>query len=475
METVTQTVSTKNRLLIKALIIGGIALILQIPTFYVQNLVEERESRQKEAVTEVSSKWAKKQIVAGPLLVLPYWENADSTKTSSKHYAYFLPDELNVNSTITPEEKHRGIYKVMLYNSRNNISGAFANLPVDKLRIAPDKVIWNEAFVEMNISDIKGLNDELRLKWNDNVLIFSQNGVESNERNLTAPLNISNEQELKNISFSTEINLSGSEQLLFTPVGKSTTVNMYAKWPHPSFTGDVLPINTKLTNDSFFATWKSVTQKRNFPQQWKDNTYTITDSTFDRSNINASAFGANLFVPVNGYQKTMRSVKYAALCILLTFAAFFLIEITNKKSVHPFHYGLIGLALVLFYTLLLSFSEYIGFDVSYIVASICTIGLIAWFVKSILSSAKSTTILSIVLALLYAYVFTILQLQDYSLLLGSIGLFVTLAVIMQFSKKIQWQHSSKNNYENASTSQCHHYYHHYYGIDLRQCSANLSF
>jgi inner membrane protein len=134
----------------------------------------------------------------------------------------------------------------------------------------------------------------------------------------------------------------------------------------------------------------------------------------------------------------MRSVKYAVLCILLTFAAFFIIETVNRKSVHPFQYGLIGLALVLFYTLLLSFSEYTGFNTAYIIASVATVGLIAWFVKGILQSSKLTSVLAVVLMLMYSYIFTILQLQDYSLLLGSIGLFLTLAVIMHFSKKIQW-------------------------------------
>jgi inner membrane protein len=242
------------------------------------------------------------------------------------------------------------------------------------------------------------------------------------------------------------MNISGSEELLFTPVGKSTTVDMSAKWPHPSFTGDILPLNSKISKDSFSAKWKSVSQKRNFPQQWRDDAFTIrpihegsdATSAVAAANINSNAFGANLYVPVNGYQKTTRSVKYSFLCILLTFAAFFLIETSNKKSVHPFQYGLVGLALVLFYTLLLSFSEYIGFNFSYAVAAVATIGLIAWFVKGILSSSRLTIILSVVLLLVYTYVFTILQLQDYALLLGSVGLFITLAVIMHFSKKIQW-------------------------------------
>lgn len=447
MENVVQTVWSKTKLLVKALIIGGIVLILQIPTFYIQDLIKEREQRQKEAIAEVSSKWARKQHIAGPVLVLPYWQSGtDSTiKSMTKHYAYFLPDVLNVNSTVSPEEKYRGIYKVMLYTSKVNLKGAFNSIALDKLKIDPKDVIWDEAFVQINITDIKGLNDELKLQWNNQTLGFSPDDREGNAINggLNAALNLISIEDLKHIDFSTNMNISGSEELLFTPVGRSTLSEMSAKWPHPSFIGDILPLNTKISSDSFYAKWKSVSQKRNFPQQWKDNAFVIsnTNGTVPNAvanNINDKAFGANLYVPVNGYQKTMRSVKYSFLCILLTFAAFFLIETSNKKSVHPFQYGLIGLALVLFYTLLLSFSEYIGFNFSYAVASVATIGLIAWFVKGILSSSRLSIILSLVLLVVYTYVFTILQLQDYALLLGSVGLFIALAVIMQFSKKIQW-------------------------------------
>ena len=163
-----------------------------------------------------------------------------------------------------------------------------------------------------------------------------------------------------------------------------------------------------------------------------------THKTAPESYISNEAFGVDLFIPVNGYQKTFRTIKYALLCILLTFAAFFIIETSNKKSVHPFQYGLIGLALILFYTLVLSISEYTGFNTAYIVASVATIGLISWFVKNILQSGKITTIISVVLVLIYAYVFSLLQLQDYSLLLGSVGLFLTLAVLMYFSKRLKW-------------------------------------
>ena len=441
METFLERAWSKSKLLIKGLVIGFIALVLQIPAFYVQELIKEREQRQKEAIAEVSSKWAGKQIITGPIIAIPYWQNdGDTTGTKrSKHTAYFLPDELTISSKTIPQEKYRGIYKVMLYNSETHVSGSFNELSPDKLNIPPENILWTEAFVRFNISDLKGLNDEMKLKWNDQLLVFSNPTLDTHsQEGLEAPLSITGKDDLKNIRFSADINLNGSEQLLFTPIGKTTLVHINSVWPHPSFTGNILPQSTQVKDSGFTASWKNLSHKRNFPQQWKDDAYTLSQFSTSNINISSAAFGVDLFVPINGYQKTMRSVKYAALCILLTFAAFFIIETNNKKSVHPFQYGLIGLALILFYTLLLSFSEYIGFNMAYAVASIATIGLIAWFVKGLLSSSRLATILTTVLGLLYVYVFTILQLQDYSLLLGSIGLFITLAVIMYFSKKIEW-------------------------------------
>lgn len=457
MEATIQKVWNSSKLLVKAMIIGIIVLILQIPTYYVKEIIIEREARQKEAITEVSSRWAGKQNIAGPLLVLPYWQYSPDTATGRsgvKQYAYFLPDELMIKSEISPEEKYRGIYKVMLYSSRINLAGSYKGIQLDKLGIDPGTVIWNEALVKISIADAKGLNDDVKIRWNGQSLTVDAESIPDfgSEEGIIAPLKLNGYDDVKNMSFNIDLDISGSEQLLFTPLGKSTTVDMSAKWPHPSFTGAVLPLSTDIRKDSFSAQWKTVALKRNFPQQWKNNAFNTDMAHINKTlpsdpnslqpvltnHISQASFGTNLFVPVNGYQKTMRSVKYAALCILLTFAAFFIIDTTNKRSVHPFQYGLIGLALVLFYTLLLSFSEYVGFNVSYVIASVFTIGLIAWFVNGILASSRLTTILSVVLFLMYTYVFTILQLQDYSLILGSIGLFITLAVIMHFSKKIQW-------------------------------------
>jgi len=429
METVVSSVWQKSKLLVKGLLIGGLVLLLLIPAYFVQNVISEREARQKEAFNEVSSKWAGSQNITGPLLVLPYTESFTSVNgqtTILKRLAYVLPDKLTIESDVKPEERHRGIFQVMMYSSVIKLNGKFNAVPLQQLKLEPGQVLWNEAYICMELADSKGLKEEIKVAWNDSSVTLNPSLVDNAvmKEGFTAPVPVSADKE---IQFSSVIAINGSEQLLFTPVGKETTVKLSSAWPDPSFTGGQLP-DHRISDSGFVATWKSLAHTRNFPQAWKESKY----------NLQSASFGADLFIPVNGYQKTMRSVKYAILCILLTFAAFFIIETVNKKSVHPFQYALIGLALILFYTLLLSFSEYTGFNVAYIIASVATVGLIAWFVKGILQSSRLTTVLGIILALMYSYIFTILQLQDYSLLLGSVGLFLTLGVIMHFSKKIQW-------------------------------------
>ncbi len=459
MQTVIPATSTRNKILIKALIISALILLLLVPTAFVKSLIEERESRQQDAIAEVSSKWAGIQNVTGPFIIIPYLDSRVDTagKRSTKHVAYFLPDELTVDSKIIPQERSRGIYKVMLYSSQNNIKGRFSKLNLNLLKIEAQNILWDEASVQFDIHDPKGLNDELKFKWNDTSIILSPR---SSGEGMAAGLKLDSIKDLENISFSANISLNGSGKLFFSPVGKTTAVTISSAYPHPSFSGNILPQQPVVNEKGFTATWKSLSHTRTFPQQWIDKSYDldlpdyevynsssrvydvvtspVANSRGSEQMIGASAFGVDLYIPVNGYQKALRSIKYAALCIMLTFCAFFLIETVHKKSVHPFQYGLVGLALVMFYVLLLSISEYIGFNPAYFIAAAATISLIGWFVKGILQSGRLTLILSVILTLLYCYVFIILQLQDYALLLGSIGLFISLGVVMYFSRKFQW-------------------------------------
>lgn len=433
MESTINNIWQKSKLLIKGLMIGVLVLLLLIPAFFVQDLIKEREQRQKEAVTEVSSKWAGRQNITGPVLVIPFDEKitaSNGTISHSRQLAYFLPDKLDMKSTVVPVKKYRGIYEVMLYAADISISGKFSPLPLTKIKVNSADLLWNEAYICMGITDSRGLKEEIKMKWNDSLLSLAPQLINNAvfKEAFVSPVTLAETDIANGISFSGAIQVSGSEQLMYTPVGKETTVTMQSAWPDPSFTGSQLPVTSDIADSGFSAQWKSLSLTRSFPQQWRNDSYILS----------AASFGTDLFIPVNGYQKTMRSVKYAILCILLTFTAFFLIETTNKKSVHPVQYALIGFALILFYTLLLSFSEYVGFNTAYGIAALATVGLITWFVKGLLGSSKLSMLLSFVLVLLYSYVFTILQLQDYALLLGSVGLFLTLAVVMYFSRKIQW-------------------------------------
>lgn len=447
--------SESSRLLIKGLIIGFLVLGLMIPTYFVTNLIEEREARQRQAIQEVSSKWAGRQNLAGPMLVLPFMQTVEDTagkKKQQRQLAYFLPNELNVVTRLMPQERSRGIFKVMLYESQNELSGSFDSLPLEHLKINPANVLWSEAFVQFSLTDPKGLNDELSLRWNDRTVTFATAGLEAGgTTKMIAPLKITSPSDLQEVRFSGKIALNGSESLYLTPVGKSTTYSLQSSWPHPSFAGSILPLQTTISDSGFTAKWKSMAHKRAFPQQWEGDDYATklpvvqvqyedgeAVMPYTKYNLGNDAFGVDLFIPIDDYQKAMRSIKYAVLCIVLTFTAFFLVETAHKRLVHPFQYALIGVALVLFYLLLLSISEYTGFNWAYIIAAIATISLIGWFVRGLLGTTKLSMILAIVLVLLYSYVFTILQLQDFSLLLGSIGLFLTLAVVMRYSKQFRW-------------------------------------
>jgi inner membrane protein len=439
MSTLTSELWSKGKLLVKVGVICFTILLLLIPMNQVSELVREREERHKEAVAEISSKWASAQTIKGPVLVIPYWQTIsveNQKAVRQKQYAYFMPSTLKASCEMTPIEKHRGLYKVMLYSSVIKMNGTFNDANIEALNIPAQDMIWNEAFVRVYLSDMRGLNKEVVMNWKDTALSFGSAASPDPYKGegLTAPIKISDRTGVQNVTFSSEISLSGSQQLFFAPLAQSTDVTISSKWPHPSFAGDILPQQSDVKASGFTANWKFLGHRRNFPQQFTED----ANAQGGRYNLSSNQFGVDLFVPVNTYQKTMRSVKYAILCIVLTFAAFFLIEMVNKKSVHPFQYVLIGLALVIFYTLLLSISEYTGFNIAYLIASVCTIGLTGWFVRGVLQSSRLSFVLSAVMLLMYTYIFTILQLQDFALILGSVGLFITLGVIMYFTRKIQW-------------------------------------
>jgi inner membrane protein len=207
-----------------------------------------------------------------------------------------------------------------------------------------------------------------------------------------------------------------------------TDVNLASEWPNPSFNGAFLPDKRTVTVNGFKANWNVLHLNRNFPQIWTGNQHAISNSSF----------GIDLLLPVDNYQKSYRSIRYAILFIGFTYLVFFFIEVLNKIFIHPIQYILVGVALIVFYTLLLSISEHINYNFAFIISALATLLLIAGYVRAILKSGKLTMLISGILAVLYTFIFVIIQLQDYALLIGSIGLFIILGLVMYFSRKIDW-------------------------------------
>ncbi len=428
----------KNKLVIKSFFIGFLILALLIPTFFIMFLVSDRENRRKEVVQEVSSKWASAQTVTGPFLAIPYYEiqkNENNLSVTKKKYLFLLPEELNINGKILPQLRHRSIFKVPVYNSILQIGGKFKISKPDKLAVEITSLHFDEAIICMGITDLKGIGENLQFKWNDTASNFETGlpDIEWLKDGLSNPIKLNADELVAGTnSFSINLILKGSEKLYVSPLGNTTKVHFESNWSNPAFDGKYLPDTNTVTDKGFVADWKVLHFNRSYPQQFISiNNYAVAES----------AFGINLLQPVDAYGQTMRSVKYAVLIIALTFFVYFFLEIFYRRSVHPLQYILIGFALVLFYTLLLSISEYLQFGQAYLIATCATVLLIGWYTKGIFKQWPIVLLFSFILSLLYLFIYIIIQLQDDALLFGSIGLFVLLSVIMYFSRKIKWDNA----------------------------------
>jgi len=421
----------KNSVGLRLAIIGFLSLVLLIPAALIQGLISEREQRRDSAVFEVSDKWGERQIIAGPILTVPYKNLIKDEKgnlLSVIEYAHFLPENLTINAELFPELRYRGIYEVILYNSKLQIRGNFLPPSFNQFSIAPENILWKDASIALGLSDLKGIRNVVKIKWNEDELTANA-GVDSKD---VLEIGISVKPKVttaaENFTFAVDLDLNGSGEIGFAPVGKETGVMVASKWGNPSFMGEFLPSRRQVQPDQFNAEWKVLHLNRNYPQQWLGSQHKIIES----------GFGVRLLLPIDEYQKTMRTAKYAIMFIALTFLTFFLTEVLNKKIIHPIQYILIGLALILFYTLLLSFSEHVRFNSAYLLASAAIVALITAYTKSVLSNNMATAIIAGILIILYGFLYIILQLQDYALLLGSLGLFIILAIVMYVTRKIDW-------------------------------------
>jgi inner membrane protein len=410
---------------LKIAMLAFLGLFLLIPLEMIKSIIRERQKNSEDVNKEIALQWAGQQTISGPVLNIPVWitpvkKDAEPYKT----VFHIMPESMSVKSDIATEKRHRSIYQTVVYTADMNISGSFI---IPEMNTGEkSEFLWNEAYYTMGISDNRGLKGSVVLK-SDSVDLEATPGLRDAElfgTGISFPVNLTGTK--NSIPYSVNLKVSGSQSLSFTPMGKRTEVALTSKWNSPGFSGNFLPADRVINDAGFNAKWLVTNLNRNFPQVWAGNKYNpVTD-----------AFGVDFILPVDHYQKSLRSAKYGILFIALTFLALIFTELAVKESIHVFHYLLVSLALVLFFSLLNALSEYTGFNIAYLSSAIATIGLITYFLRKLFSKKGTVLLITGLLIFLYLFIFILLTLNDYAYLAGNIGLFVLLGITMKISMKL---------------------------------------
>ena len=421
-----------NSYSVKMVIISFLAILLLIPSFLIQEIINERIALSEKVKNELYNQWGGKQVVAGPVLNVPFSvtePGVNNQGPTERHgVGHFLPEILKTDGILFPETRKRGIYKVVVYEGKLKLNGTFVQPDVSLLDIPNARYNWDAAYFTIGVSDMRGIKNLPELIINgqkckvepgvaDTDLFQSGITVKADSVDLNKPMD-----------FEIELVLNGSEDLSVEVLGRTSEVTIKSEWADPGFTGGFLPAHREVTAKGFTADWQVTHLNRNFPQQWIDNKY----------NTHEAKLGVELLIPVDHYQKSMRSAKYAILFIALNFIVFIFIELKSKARIHPFQYSLVAFALLMFYALLTSIGEQTGFNLAYLISAVAVTLLISWYSYTILGNGRIVAWVTLLQTGLYLFLFTILQLQDYALLVGSIGLFVILAIIMRASQQIKW-------------------------------------
>jgi inner membrane protein len=435
----------KTSITARMIIVGILIMVLLIPLTYVNLLIEERSYRQRDVVREINQKWGNDVIIYGPVLKIPYKTYTETssfnektkayTKETKTHikYAFIFPENLNADANVKSKSLYLGNFESAVFTSDMTLNGNFNKVDLINKGIKKEDILWDKATMLYKTTNLKGIKTEMKIQLGDKAYPFETNftenktsyGLDELETNF-----ISEDLLESSFNFSMDVTYDGSQQIKLIPVGKTTTMSMASNWADPGFIGNYSPNDEtrSITEEGFKVDWKVLSINRAFSQLYLNKL----------PNLHQFAFGTKFVVLVDEYQKSQRSAKYGFLVIGLTFLLFFLIQTLSKINIHPFQYLMIGLALIMFYTLLVSISEHSNFLKAYLIAGISVVALITLYSKSILKSFKFPLFIGLSLTALYSFIYVIIQLENYALLVGSIGLFIILAIVMYVSRKIDW-------------------------------------
>lgn len=440
----------QRTLLWKIALIGLVAVLLQIPVEMVRGLVAERKQARDGVIAEIARASSEAQRIVGPILYVPWTRRSTEATTTTDDSGHsrtirkekvergqvtLLPTTLQVEGKIDLQKKHRGIYEAHLYTLYATLGGTFVLPP--NLGIADDNLEWGHALLVLGIQDTRGIRDRVQIDWDGAQPALFPGGIEA----AGAPSGIhadlgtlpANKAPVTR-RFSIALSLLGTERLDIVPAGATTTVSLGSTWPHPSFAGKILPdADSRVSAEGFAATWRTSHFATNLAQLHQRCVQSRQCDAFTQHSLAVS-----FLQPVDLYQTVERSVKYGFLFIGLTFLAFFLFEILKRLAIHPVQYALVGFALAVFFLLLISLSEHLGFTAAYAVAALACVALIGYYIAYVLQSARRGALFGVALAALYGLLYVLLRMEDHALLAGSLLVFACVATAMVATRRVDW-------------------------------------
>ena len=441
-------------LLLRLGAIGAVMLFLILPLVHVNELIRERQAARNTVVQDIARSAAYAQTLTGPILVVPYTRTVQEEQLDAARRPYqvthevagelrLLPATFDVGGNLTTQERQRGIYRARIFDAKTKLAGHFdvpahfgVTADVQSYRFGQPRLV-------LGISDIRGIGNALSLQANGtNIPFVPGTGTTLLGAGVQAPLALSDGAAVQPLEFQIELQLQGTSDFQITPVGRETHVMLTSDWPHPSFVGEFLPRAREVTDAGFSAEWQTSYFATNLEEALSrckvDGAVPADPKDQSCADFAGRHFGVSFIDPVDQYLKSERAVKYGFLFIALTFAGFFLMEVLRRVSVHPVQYGLVGLALAMFFLLLLSFSEHIGFTAAFVVSALACVGVITFYVTHVLGSRAQGAGFGASLAALYALLYAILSSEDYALLTGSVLVFALLTLVMVLTRRVNW-------------------------------------
>lgn len=423
---------------LKLVTIGILVLVLLMPAAMIEGVIRERAALEYDARADIKQAFGHAQIVSGPILRIPY--RAPKIAPNGKAYEltgtiYHLPRNVTLDTTVTTQERYRGLYTIPVFETNLTLAAQFDPVAVGELNLDGAIIDFDRARLVIALSDPRTLRATPQALIGQHDLTFKPG------KRLDADLGPTIEIALRaadwdhtasTLGISTKLNFAGTDRLSFLPIGDTQSLSMQANWPDPSFVGHYLPTDREISDSGFQATWQTTSLGRPFPATWIDDEITATD-------LHHAAFGAQFKAPLNTYDRSRRAVHYAVLAIVLTFACFFLFDVLNALNLHPFQYLLVGFANCMFFLLLLSLAEHLGFSLAYALSTLASIGLIGGYSSAVLGASRRAALCCAILAALYGFVYMTLRAQSYALLAGSLGLWCVLAAVMYLTRRVDWR------------------------------------